>query len=174
MESFKYRTKVAKSYYYPQIGLYGNIGNAFLAPFGSNVVEFDPKKYTNLVGVVGISITIPIFSANSVKHAVNKSKMNERISSITLHESKLQIEKEVRDAYYAALTSLDNHRSALKARDANETAYNFEQELYSSGRSTLYDLIEIRQKWLMSEENALQAMYEYMMRVNILDFYTKH
>jgi outer membrane protein len=47
----------------------------------------------------------------------------------------------------------------------------YEEVRYTEGRSSIFDLIQARQKYYKAQQDFVQAKYECLIRQRILDFY---
>ena len=186
VKSSEYRVKEAKSYYYPNLSMLANYTTYFYAPFmlsgpavnagtnlpsGFDASQFKTQLQNNGWGQVGFRLTIPILSAFNVKEQVKKARFAQQDALTYLDETKLELGKQIREAYYSTVTAKERHVSAVAAESAYKTSMDYRQELYDVGRATLYDLSQDRLKWLKAQEEVLSAKYEYLLRSAILDIY---
>lgn len=171
LESAFYGIKVARSGYYPELSLQALYANYYCKPFNRSVDGFGKQLRNNDNMIIGLSLAIPIFNGLSTRNAIRKAKIVKMDAEISLNDSRQVLRKEIQQAYYNAIIARDRYVAACKAETSNSISFNYEQESYLSERATLFDLSQSRQKWFTAQEDALQAKYEYLIRVKILDFY---
>ena len=116
---------------------------------------------------------VPIFNRGATRASVNRSKLMVQNKQNNLELQRQELRNEIELAYYNAKVSIDNYHTASKARKAGEISFRFEQDKYEAGRSSLFDMNEANQKWLKAQQDELQAKYEYLIRKQILDFYSE-
>ena len=164
--------KVRKADYYPQLNLTGSIGTAYYNLFHQGGLgSFGHQLHSNLGEVIGLSLSYPIFNRfqtrNSVKHASNEI-LHQRLA---LEDAKLKLREDIQNAYYNATVAQKNRQSSVKACEASRISVEYEEIRYEEGRSSIFDLLQARQKFHKAQQDAVQAKYESLIRQKILKFY---
>ena len=164
--------KVRKADYYPQLNLTGSIGTAYYNLFHQGGLgSFGHQLHSNLGEVIGLSLSYPIFNRfqtrDSVKHASNEI-LHQRLA---LEDAKLKLREDIQNAYYNATVAQKKHQSSVKACEASRISVEYEEIRYEEGRSSIFDLLQARQKFHKAQQDAIQAKYESMIRQKILEFY---
>ena len=164
--------KVRKADYYPQLNLTGSIGTAYYNMFHQGGLgSFGHQLHSNLGEVIGLSLSYPIFNRfqtrNSVKHASNDI-IHQRLA---LEDAKLKLREDIQNAYYNATVAQKNRQSSVKACEASRISVEYEEIRYEEGRSSIFDLLQARQKFHKAQQDAVQAKYESLIRQKILKFY---
>ena len=164
--------KVRKADYYPQLNLTGSIGTAYYNLFHQGGLgSFGHQLHSNLGEVIGLSLSYPIFNRfqtrNSVKHASNEI-LHQRLA---LEDAKLKLREDIQNAYYNATVAQKKHQSSVKACEASRISVEYEEIRYEEGRSSIFDLLQARQKYHKAQQDAVQAKYESLIRQKILEFY---
>lgn len=127
----------------------------------------------NPAEIIGVHVSVPIFNRGATRAAVNRSKLMVQNKLNNLDLQRQQLRNEIELAYYNAKVSIANYYTASKARKAGEISFRFEKDKYEAGRNSIFDLNEANQKWLKAQQDELQAKYEYLIRKQILDFYSE-
>ena len=164
--------KVRKADYYPQLNLTGSIGTAYYNLFHQGGFgSFGHQLHSNLGEVIGLSLSYPIFNRfqtrNSVKHASNEI-LHQRLA---LEDAKLKLREDIQNAYYNATVAQKKRQSSVKACEASRISVEYEEIRYEEGRSSIFDLLQARQKFHKAQQDAVQAKYESLIRQKILEFY---
>jgi outer membrane protein len=164
--------KVRKADYYPQLNLTGSIGTAYYNLFHQGGLgSFGHQLHSNLGEVIGLSLSYPIFNRfqtrNSVKHASNEI-LHQRLA---LEDAKLKLREDIQNAYYNATVAQKKRQSSVKACEASRISVEYEEIRYEEGRSSIFDLLQARQKYHKAQQDAVQAKYESLIRQKILEFY---
>lgn len=169
----EHNVKVAKSAYWPSIQLGVSYGTGYYATPQSSVERgsfFTQLGYNGQV-VIGATMYIPIFNRMATVNSVRTARNSVRTQELSLRQNRLDAIKEVQTAFVNASTALGKYEAGLKSEDAARKAFEFEQKKYESGRSTAYQFDEMRQKHAQAELELVQAKYNFIFRVKILDFY---
>ena len=164
--------KVAQSDYWPSISFGVSYGTGY---YSSQDIA-GGGTFWNQLGLngstsIGASLNIPIFNRLSTTGRVKQAKNNARIEELALQQAKLDVFKEVQQAYINAKAALSKYEAGIKSVDAAHKAFEFEQKKYEAGSSTAYQFNEIRQKYVNAASQMSQAKYNFIMRSKILDFY---
>lgn len=164
--------KVRKADYYPQLNLTGSMGTAYYNMFHQGGLgSFGHQLHSNLGEVIGLSLSYPIFNRfqtrNSVKHASNDI-IHQRLA---LEDAKLKLREDIQNAYYNATVAQKKCQSSVKACEASRISVEYEEIRYEEGRSSIFDLLQARQKFHKAQQDAVQAKYESLIRQKILKFY---
>lgn len=172
LESSKYQIGVAKSQLMPSVSLSASYSNSYFYLFDS---DFNQKlgKQLDLNGseYIGLNLSIPIFSRFQSRNSVRQARLQHETREIALSEAKQSLQKEIQQAYWNAQKARDNYKSAQKAHTSTELAYSYEAERYAQGKGTAYDLQQARTRLEKTAHDELQARYEFLMRIKILEFY---
>lgn len=172
LESSKYQIGVAKSQLMPSVSLSASYSNSYFYLFDSDFNQsFGKQLDLNGSEYLGLNISIPIFNRFQTRNSVRQARLQKENREIALSEARQSLFKEIQQAYWNAQKARDNYKSAQKAHVSTELAYSYEAERYTQGKGTAYDLQQARTRLEKTAEDELQAKYEFLMRVKILEFY---
>ena len=120
---------------------------------------------------IGLSISIPIFSGNSVRNNVKLSRLNVSRQELLLSEAQKSLKKEIEQAYYGAMAAYSTLNSAQKALEAAQLSFENEKASMESGRSDIYDYANAKAEVEQAQATLARSKYDYILRVKILRFY---
>ena len=120
---------------------------------------------------IGLSISIPIFSRNTVRNNVKLSKLNVTRQELVLSESQKALKKEIEQAYYGAIAAYSTLNSSQKALEAALLAFENEKASLESGRSDMYDYANAKAEVEKAQATLAHSKYDFILRVKILRFY---
>ncbi len=171
--SSRFALKYAKSAYHPSLHFSAGYGNSVY----NNLT--DPSLNTNFWTqlqhngneYIGLSLSIPIFSRNTIRNNVKISKLNVNRQELMLSESKKSLRKEIEQAYYGAIAAHGTMISAMKALDAAEIAFENEKDKLASGKSGIYDYANAKSEVEKAQATLAHSKYDYILRYRILEFY---
>ena len=88
-----------------------------------------------------------------------------------MENTKKTLYKEIQQAYYNASASQEKYTASDKSVTASKEAFNYAQERYNAGKSTVFEFNEAKTKYAQSLAEQAQAKYDFIFRTKILDFY---
>lgn len=182
LESSKKQVKVAQSGYYPTLSLGGGYSTAYSHLYGQNGqangesnINLNPSFRNQLKNnsreYIGLTLNIPIFNRFQTRNNVRAAKLNIEDRQLALDNVKLALYKEIQQAYQSAVASRSKYTSTEKALVAAEEAYNYAEQRYELGKSSVFEFNEAQTKLLTSKSEQIQAKYDFIFRAKILDFY---
>jgi outer membrane protein len=165
--------KIAESGYYPNL--------SFSAGYGTNYFFLYNRDYTNRKlseqlknnggEYIGFSLNIPIFNRYTVRNQVKSARLNIDNQHLVLENTKKTLFKEIQTAYQNALAAQEKYHAAGKAITAASESFDAAKTRYESGKSTVFEFNEAKNRLLKSQSEAVQSKYDYIFRTKILDFY---
>ena len=167
--------KSRKSAWYPSLSLYAGYSTGYYNYFSQGYVNdpFEDQLSNNGRTQVGVRLSIPIFNAMQTKYNVNISKLSIENQEIAINTAKKELRKEIQQAFYNAVASEQKYKAAEETYNAAEIAYRYSSESYDAGKAPLLELNESKNRLFKSESEMLQAKYEYIYRVKVLEFYNQ-
>ena len=125
----------------------------------------------NLGQFVGLNLSIPIFSRNQVKANVNRAKINQKISEVTLSDQKLALREAIERAYINAKATLKEYEAAKKSVDAQELSFEYAQQRYNLGVTNSFDFEQVKNRLVNAQATLARAKYNFVFRTKLLEFY---
>jgi len=90
---------------------------------------------------------------------------------LLLEKSRKDLYKEIETAYQNALSASEKYKASAQAVKATSESFNYAKERYEMGKSSVFEFNEARTRLMRSLSEEVQAKYDYIFRVKILDFY---
>ena len=163
--------KGAKSAYSPSLSAQAGVGTGYYHHIGGTNTEFGKQLSDNFSTSVSINLSVPIYDRMSTPTQVKRQKLNVENAELLLEQQKKSIRKEIDQAYYNALAAQSEKISAQQsARHATE-AERYAAEKFASGRATTYEYNNAKQTLMQAQSAHLQARYNYLFKVRILEYY---
>lgn len=169
----EYLLKVQRAGYYPTLNLQGSIGASAYQIFDTPVPSFGKQIDNSLGEIIGLNLSIPIFNQFKTRNNIRQAKNDILLSQLSLDDNRLKLRKEIQTAYYNATVAARKRESSTKSCEANRISVDYEQIRFDEGRSDIFTLLQARQKFVKAQQDAVQAKYESLIRLKILDFYTQ-
>ena len=174
IESSKAKVKVARADYYPTLSLQGHISTFYVNFFHQNMGwgSFGKQYFDkNVNEVIGLHLKVPIFNRFQTRNKIRSAKLDVLNQDLALEDAQQKLRQDIQTAETNASVARQKRESAQKSADASATSLSYEQERYDAGKSSVFDLLQARQKYVKARQEAIQAKYELMIRQRILKFY---
>lgn len=133
-------------------------------PFWDQIANNENKS-------LGFQLTVPIFNNFQVKTSISTAKVNMLNAQLTLQNAKNQLNKNIQQAYADALAAFNKFKATEKSVVSLQEAFTYMDQKYNVGMVSSYDYNDSKNKLTKAQSELLQAKYEYIFRVKILDFY---
>lgn len=171
LESSRYQLKAARSGYLPSLSLNASYSNSYNYIYDLENMAFNKQLDLNGSEYIGLSLNIPIFDHFQTRNSLRQARLNIESQNTALIEARQQLNKEIQQAYWNAQKARDSYRSAQKASASTALAYRYEADRYEAGKGTSYDLQQARTRLEKAQHDEVQAKYELLMRVKIMESY---
>ncbi|CAN5463587.1 TolC family protein [soil metagenome] len=160
---------------YSPNGSITSAGDTVLSPlFSSGTYEkipFTDQYSDNVNKSFGFYLTIPIFNRFQTKTAIDRARIQKLNADLTVESTKLQVQKNVQQAYADASAGLKKYNASLKAIEAMEESFKYTEQKFNVGLLNTNDYNDAKNKLTKAQSDLLQAKYEYVFKTKVLDFY---
>ncbi len=163
--------RIAKAALYPTLSLGAGLSSEYYKTSGYQASSFSKQLSDNFNKSIGLSLNIPIFNRLATRNSIRQAKLQQYEQALQLDETKKTLYKEIQQAYYNAVNAQAKYESALAARKAAESNFNMMTGKFENGRANATELEEAKTKRANAITSTLQAKYEYILRMKIIEFY---
>lgn len=163
--------KQRKAAYSPTLSANAGMGTSYYNVSGATNKAFGDQLSENLQGTVGLTLSIPIYDKMQTPYAIKRQQIALEDAKLNLEQQKLDIRKEVEQAYYNALNALTEAQAAEQALANARIALDYQQRKYEAGRSSSYEYTTAKTNFAKAEQSLLQSQYNYLFRLRILHYY---
>lgn len=160
LQSSEKNVLIAQSAYYPTLELGANAGKSF---YNSQPTPFSTS--------VGFTLNVPIFNKLQVRNNVKTAKLEIESNKLNVENAKLELRKSIQQAYYNAVSAKAKWQASDKSVNSGAEAYRFAEKKYEGGRANVYELYQAKNNLARSKSEAVQAKYEYVFRLKMLELY---
>ena len=201
VESADYGLKIAKGAYYPRLYLNASYGTGYSNARNKYDTEpGDPRPigwvdgsmtpvYTQGINTITlpysfldqvndnrslsfvIGISIPIFNNLQNKTNVINSKLNYESAKLQLELTKNNLYKEIQQAHNAAVSALAKYKASKKSVEAQRESFSYTKQKFDLGLVNSVDYNTAKNQLTKAESDMVQAKYDFVFRINILNFY---
>lgn len=148
----------------------------FVINFPQQNVTTEGIPYFNQLGNnqnmnVGVTIQIPVFNGNAKKYQEQSAKIQHLQSELSTESTKLNIRQNIDQAYITMLNASKTYSASLVQVEALQRAFEAADARYNAGASNYVDYNLAKTNLDRANANLIQAKYDYVFRMKILDFY---
>ena len=119
----------------------------------------------------GLSLSIPIFNRWSAHTAVTQAKISLENAKLSLETQKNNLYKDIQQAYVDALAAQKKQSASIKSQQSARESFRYTENKFNLGLLTALDYTTSRNNLAKADTDLLQAKYEFVFKVKILDFY---
>ena len=166
--------KSAKGQFYPKISLAASYGTFYssstFAPDGS-VYPFFEQFRDNINPSISLGLSIPIFNNWSVRTNVRNARLAKESLELELRAKEQTLYKEIQ----TAVTEAETYYRQMEAAEANvasmQESFRYVEEKFNAGALNSTDYTVARTNLLKARSEYLQAKYQFIFQLKIIDFY---
>lgn len=173
----EYQIKLAKANYLPKLSGFLNVNTRYSdrenVGFGGQLTPADPfwnQVRDNKGMSYGLNLSIPILNGFNVRNRVKSARLNKERSMIAAENTR----KNLRNNIYQLHQDVQAAFESMKASEANlkaqRKAYNYAKEKFNVGMLDIFDLNTIKTKYTIAEYKYINARYQYLLKVKVLEY----
>jgi outer membrane protein len=125
----------------------------------------------NLNETVGLSLEIPIFNGWFTQNNIRRAKLLHDHARFGADLARQQLRKSIQQAHADAQAALNRFNAAGKSAEALRESFRYAERKYDAGLVNALDLSTVQINAARAESEHLQAKYDFIFRLKVLDFY---
>jgi outer membrane protein len=118
-----------------------------------------------------VGLRIPIFNNWNTMSGISRSKILVNDSRLNLDLQKQNLYKSIQQARTQAIAALERYKANTQAVESMEEAFRYTEQKYQVGLVDILEFKTAKNSLNKTKSDALQAKYECIFRIKILDFY---
>jgi outer membrane protein len=141
---------------------------------GIPVFEKTPFNYQmedNINKSIGIICNIPLYNGLSARTSISRAKLAFQNAQYNEVLTKNELRKSVFQAYVDAIGGKKKYEANIKNVSALQEAYSYMEQKFNAGAVNSMDFVNIKTNLSKAKSDLLQAKYDYLFKIKILDFY---
>jgi outer membrane protein len=185
VESSEKGLSIAKGGRYPQLYMTGNFNTGYsdvrekvlgtdpLTGFPNSYGKypfFEQMRDNTSVGL-GIGLSVPIFNGWQVNTNIANSRIALESARLELQSRKLTLYASIHQAYADALAALKKFNATKQALVSMEESFKYTEKKFEVGLVNTVDYNTSKNQLTSTQSDLLQAKYDYIFRIKILNFY---
>jgi outer membrane protein len=171
---------IAKGARSPSLYLSGSYGTGYSdnrKQFNPSTGQFDlPYSFSeqmqdNQSTTLSIGMRIPIFNGWSVNTNISNAKLSVMNSQLVLETERNNLYKEIQQSYADAVAARKKYLATQQALAAMEESFMYTEQKFEVGLVNTVDYNAEKNRLIQTQSDLLQAKYDYIFKIKILDFY---
>jgi outer membrane protein len=170
----------AQGAYSPTLALTGRLGTGYSGVRyqtdangfpTTDVVPFGEQLDLNLNRTVGFNLSVPIFNRLGTSTMVGQAKIRMEQADVAIEQEKQRIRQTVEQAYADAKAAEKRYYSTEKSLKSLELSFEYAQKRFDVGAINAVDFNTAKTNLTRAQSQLVQAKYEYLFRITILEVY---
>ena len=173
VESAKVDIDIAKTDYWPTANAFYGLGTNYRAYLNGNI-ESDwlmKQWWDNHSHSIGVGINIPIFNKFLTDLNVENAAIKVEQAEQQIDLRKQTLKQDIQAAYFMVNSTYEQYLASQEAVNSAQLSFEFAQKSLKAGKITIYDFNQAANNLFSAKSQMLQAKYNYLFRLKVLDFY---
>lgn len=173
---------LARARYYPSLGFGASYGSSWSDARLKPQLGTDGRPYytkypffeqldDNASSALQFSLSVPIFGGLNTRNGVRKAKIGLRNADLAVKQAEDRLYKEIQQAWTDARGAWERYRSAESSVASSAEAFRNTEQKFDAGAATAVDYNVAQNNLAEAQSLMLQARYDYIFKMKILDFY---
>jgi outer membrane protein len=201
MQSARVGKDIAKAGFLPSLSLFANLNSNYSSAFSRptdefgltapqpvvingdqatiqtfSPVDFEQIEYTNQIDqnfgqVVGVNLSIPIYSRHRNRVNVERSELNILNAEIDSRQQQQQLKTNVQRAIADTKAAFKSMNAAERSVEAAEVAFENAQKRFDLGAINTLELTTARNTLDQARIDLIRSKYQYIFNLKTVDFY---
>ncbi|TVR78443.1 MAG: TolC family protein [Chitinophagaceae bacterium] len=137
----------------------------------SEKIPFGEQLDENFNYAIGLNLTVPIFNGWQVKTNIQRATLEHQSALLGDTQVRNQLRNDIQQAYVSARAAGLRYRSSEANLSAAQNAYRNAEQRFNLGMLNAVDFNTSRNNLQIAETELLNAKFEYIFQLKILDFY---
>jgi outer membrane protein len=125
----------------------------------------------NIANDVSFNMSLPLLMGWQRMTTIANAKLQYQIQNLNIANTDNNLRRDVYQAYANAKGNAETYSANLKALESQRMAYETAQKRYNAGLAAAYELQQVQDNLARTESNTIQAKFNYIFSVKVLDFY---
>ena len=149
-------------------------GDSVISPLFNRILETNPyndQLDQNLRKAVGLSLSIPIFNGRSTSAGIQRARLNLENARLSASQTRNQLYQSIQQAHTDAQAAAKRLDAVSRSMNSFEKAFEYASKRLDAGLSNSLDYLNATTNLTRARIELLQAKYDYIFRLKVLDFY---
>jgi len=150
----------------------GNPSQIVVSPsYGVSDYSYSQQFNDNIAQSLSIGLSIPILNRWEVNNGISRARIRMEDSKFELDQVKQRLYKNIQQAHNDAVSAREKYNSAIEAVKSNKESFHYTEQKFNVGIVNSVEYNIAKNNYIKTVSDLLQAKYEYIFAIKILDFY---
>jgi outer membrane protein len=149
----------------------GAIVYAPMSSYQTQPMPFSKQFSQNFNRSAGITISFPLFNGLSTHTSIKNAEINVQNSRFSQDLAKQNLYKTITQAYANAKAALNKYTASKASAEAAAESFKYAKQKYDAGAISAYDYSSAKNRLSAAESNLVQAKFDYIFKLKVLDYY---
>ena len=139
--------------------------------FNSEITPFNQQLKDNFSQSLSFSLSIPLFNGWMTNSSIANAKIAVMSAQNDLQKTKNQLRKQAEQVRADVTAAEKQFQFAQKSAEALQESFTYNEQKFNEGMLNVYDYNDAKNKLIKTQSDLLQAKYDYLFKIKILDFF---
>jgi outer membrane protein len=139
--------------------------------YSTGPTPFSEQFSENVNKSFGVTLNIPLFNGLQTHTSVKNAKISAFNAKLSQDLTKQNLYKNIAQAYANAKAALNKYNASKSSVEAANESFKYAQQKFNSGVISSFDFNSAKNRLYSAESNMLQAKYDYVFKLKVLDYY---
>ncbi len=136
-----------------------------------DVIPYFMQLGGNTAGNIGLNLSIPIFNGMRSRINIQKAELAVQSAQLTIQQKETSLKSNIDRALTDVKAAIKKLKAATKSVIAIRMSVQNTRKRYDLGVVNAFELTSVQNTLTAAESNLLQAKYDYLFKIKILDYY---
>ncbi len=132
---------------------------------------FSDQFKDNVNKSVGFTLNIPLFNGLQTHTSIKNAKIQALNARFSQDLTEQTLFKNIAQAHANAKAALNKYNATKLSVDAATESFKYAQQKFNAGAISSFDFTTAKNRLFAAESNLLQAKYDYVFKLKVLDYY---
>ena len=142
----------------------------------TTTMEFEDMSFRDQIegnrnAAISFGLNVPIFNRWMVNTNISNARINVVNYELTLETTKMDLYKNIQQALADAIAAQKKHTATEEALVAMEESFKYTEQKFEVGLVNTVEYNTEKNRLTRTQSDLLQAKYDYIFKMKILDFY---
>jgi outer membrane protein len=133
--------------------------------------SFSDQFSDNVNKSFGFTLSIPLFNGLQTVTGIKNAQLNALSAKYTQDLTEQNLYKTIAQAYANSKAALNKYDATKLSVEASEQSFFYAQQKYNVGAISTFDYNNAKTRLQSAQSNLVQAKYDYVFKLKVLDFY---
>lgn len=147
------------------------VGFPITVPIEGGTTPYFTQIRNNIYSNVGVNINVPIFNGFQTRIAIERSELAVKIAKLSTTTTENQLKTDIQRAINDVVAAEKSYNVAQKSLKATKASAENTKKRFELGVVNGFELTSVQNMLISAESSLLQAKYDFIFKLKVLDFY---